>query len=152
MTDTKPKTTFLAKELKPFLNEMEDTELFQLVHEGEFEVEGKWQHQQIIFREVGKEQLYGVTVSRSGSPYSDYYYQMDDWRDDEKIRVFPQDVGSLLLELSRDSKYNIKMRAMFTLLNDGDADMAMNVFRKFRAQAIPTEKETDVEAVLPNTD
>lgn len=48
------------------------------VHEGEFEQDGKMQSQEVIFRERATGKFYQYWGSRSGSPFTDWYYSIED--------------------------------------------------------------------------
>lgn len=56
----------------------EDLEDYELVEEGDWEVDYKWQHAENIVKHIPTGKFYKYTVSRSGSPYSDYYYSYED--------------------------------------------------------------------------
>ena len=56
----------------------EDLEGYELIEEGDWEVDSKWQHVTQIVKEVATDKYYEYSVSRSGSPYSDYYYSFED--------------------------------------------------------------------------
>lgn len=47
------------------------------VEESEWEDGGKYQHKEYIFKYEGK--FYTIDDCRSGSYYSDYYYESGDW-------------------------------------------------------------------------
>lgn len=56
----------------------DEHEDFEIVEEGDWEVDYKWQHCENIVRNTFTDKFYSYTVSRSGSPYSDYYYSYED--------------------------------------------------------------------------
>ena len=59
------------------LNDMffeEGNDNFELVHEGEWEQDGKCQHLQVIYEAKDDGKYYSFWVSRSGSPFTDWYY------------------------------------------------------------------------------
>lgn len=56
----------------------EDLEGFETVDEGDWEVDYKYQHCTQIVKEVATGKHFEYSVSRSGSPYSDYYYSFED--------------------------------------------------------------------------
>lgn len=56
----------------------EDLEDYEIVEEGDWEVDYKWQHCENIVKHFPTGKFYSYTVSRSGSPYSDYYYSYED--------------------------------------------------------------------------
>lgn len=56
----------------------EDLEDYEIVEEGAWEVDYKWQHCENIVKHLPTGKFYSYTVSRSGSPYSDYYYSYED--------------------------------------------------------------------------
>jgi hypothetical protein len=51
---------------------------FEIVEEGDWELDYKWQHKEMIVKEVATGKFYCCTISRSGSPYPDYYYSYED--------------------------------------------------------------------------
>ena len=53
------------------------TEKYEIVEEGEWISGGKWEHKETIFKDTETGQCYKICVSRSGSYYSDYYYEDD---------------------------------------------------------------------------
>jgi exonuclease SbcC len=81
---------FKTEWLLPLINEDGDTPL-ELVEDGDWEDDGKYQYRDVIFKYDDK--FYRVTDSRSGSYFSDYYYGHEDWGDEiecpevEKIEV-----------------------------------------------------------------
>lgn len=56
----------------------EDLEDYEIVEEGDWQVDHKWQHAENIIKHIPTGKFYSYTVSRSGSPYSDYYYSYED--------------------------------------------------------------------------
>jgi hypothetical protein len=66
----------------------DEPEGFEIVSEGEYVSEGKWERREIIFSFCGKN--YTLVSSRSGSYYSDYYYASEDWPDEQEcLEVVP---------------------------------------------------------------
>jgi hypothetical protein len=49
-----------------------------LQEEGEWYVDYKWQHITNIYFQESTGKYYEMTISRSGSPYTDYYYSHED--------------------------------------------------------------------------
>lgn len=72
---------FLAKDLRNYIRE--DESPFEYVSEGRWTSEGKWEYQELIFKFEDK--FYRHYNSRSGSYYTDYYRDYEDWKDDQLI-------------------------------------------------------------------
>jgi hypothetical protein len=73
----------MAKFKKDDLLELEDGEApegFEIVSDGDWSVDCKYQHRDIIFSHGGK--FYRLVSTRSGSPFTDYEYDSQ-WWDDE---------------------------------------------------------------------
>lgn len=73
---------FNNKWLKEIIDEEEnaDNPLKHVEDTGWFEDGGKYEYRDTVFKFDGKHYL--VSESRSGSYYSDYYYESEDWSDD----------------------------------------------------------------------
>ena len=56
----------------------EDLEDFEEVESSDWEVDCKWQHCEVIVKQFSTGKFFSYTLSRSGSPYSDYYYSYED--------------------------------------------------------------------------
>ena len=56
----------------------EDLEDFEEVESSDWEVDCKWQHCKVIVKQFSTGKFFSYTLSRSGSPYSDYYYSYED--------------------------------------------------------------------------
>lgn len=56
----------------------EELDGYELINEGDWEVDHKWQHITQIVKHLESGKYYSFTLSRSGSPYSDYYYSYED--------------------------------------------------------------------------
>ncbi len=56
----------------------EDLEDFEEVESSDWDVDGKWQHCEAIVKQFSTGKFFSYTLSRSGSPYSDYYYSYED--------------------------------------------------------------------------
>lgn len=71
---------------KEILNEImyltlnEDYNGFILIDEGEWVQDGKYQYKTIIFK--FKEKYYMLSDTRSGSPFTDWCYDSDNWSDE----------------------------------------------------------------------
>lgn len=59
------------------LTEEDPSEGFEIVEEDEWTQDHKHQLKDWIFKYEGK--FYQLTESRSGSPFTDWYYDSDDW-------------------------------------------------------------------------
>jgi hypothetical protein len=57
----------------------EPNEYFKIIDEGEWTQDHKYQYRDIIFK-FG-EKFYCLGSSRSGSPFTDWYYSSEDWND-----------------------------------------------------------------------
>lgn len=56
----------------------EGGEDFEEVESSDWEVDYKWQHCEVIVKQISTGKLFSYPLSRSGSPYSDYYYSYED--------------------------------------------------------------------------
>ena len=63
------------------------TDEFEVVEEGDWTQDYKSQLRTIVFKYNGL--LYSITVSRSGSPFTDWYYEWEDTDVFEAYRVEP---------------------------------------------------------------
>jgi hypothetical protein len=68
---------FNSKDIKALIREDSEDERYEYIDETGWEDEGKYSYEKFIFKFDGK--FYSVGVSRSGSYYSDYYYNYEDW-------------------------------------------------------------------------
>lgn len=54
-------------------------ELGLVLHkEGDWSVDHKYQHQELIYFQESTGKYYSMQISRSGSPFTDYYYSYED--------------------------------------------------------------------------
>ena len=51
---------------------------FEQVESSDWEVDYKWQHCEVIVKQLSTGKFFSYPLSRSGSPYSDYYYSYED--------------------------------------------------------------------------
>ncbi len=51
---------------------------YEPIEDGSWEVEYEWQHQGRVVKSNTTGKFYLYTLSRSGSPYSDYYFSYED--------------------------------------------------------------------------
>ena len=51
---------------------------FEQVESSDWEVDYKWQHCEVIVKQLSTGKFFSYPLSRSGSPYSDYYYSWED--------------------------------------------------------------------------
>ena len=56
----------------------EGGEDFEEVESSDWEVDCKWQYCEVIVKQISTGKFYSYPLSRSGSPYSDYYYSYED--------------------------------------------------------------------------
>lgn len=74
---------FKNKWLKEFLNEdQSDDNPLEFVDQNDWEGSGKYQTKEVIFKYEGK--FYMICDSRTGSYYSDYCYDSEDWENDDE--------------------------------------------------------------------
>ena len=59
---------------------------YEVVEEGEWEDEGKYQHQSTVFSIENR--YFDVSLARSGSYFSDYYYTIDSVREVKGATVY----------------------------------------------------------------
>lgn len=52
----------------------DDAEGFTMIEDGDWEVDYKWQNKRVIVQHDETRKYYALYRSRSGSPYSEYYY------------------------------------------------------------------------------
>jgi hypothetical protein len=50
---------------------------FEVIEQSEWTQDGKYQHQETIFR--FKDKFFSIYAGRSGSPFTDWYYESEDW-------------------------------------------------------------------------
>jgi hypothetical protein len=63
----------LVSELETIYFE-DGTDDFELIHKDRWEQDGKSQYQQVIYKAKDDGKYYSLWVSRSGSPFTDWYY------------------------------------------------------------------------------
>ena len=51
---------------------------FEQVEESDWEVDDQWEHCEVIVQQISTGKFFYYPLSRSGSPYSDYYYSYED--------------------------------------------------------------------------
>lgn len=51
---------------------------FEQVESSDWVVDYKWQHCEVIVKQLSTGKFFSYPLSRSGSPYSDYYYSYED--------------------------------------------------------------------------
>ena len=51
---------------------------FEEVESSDWEVDCKWQHCEVIVKQISTGKFFSYPLSRSGSPYSEYYYSYED--------------------------------------------------------------------------
>lgn len=56
----------------------EGGEDFEEVESSDWEVDYKWQHCEVIIKQISTGKFFSYPLARSGSPYSDYYYSYED--------------------------------------------------------------------------
>ena len=71
---------FKKDTLIDIINE-EPPEGYEIIEEGSWVSEGKYEVQTIIFKVDGK--FYELTQSRTGSHFTDWYYSREDWDEEE---------------------------------------------------------------------
>jgi len=53
-------------------------EFFEIIEKSEWEDNGKWQHQDIIFKWKADGKIYSLAHGRSGSYYTDWYWEVQE--------------------------------------------------------------------------
>lgn len=77
---------FKAEHLKEILCESSVDEAgLTFVEATEWEQDYKYQNRLVVFKHEDK--FYGIWESRSGSPFTEWHYDNEDWLDDEMIDV-----------------------------------------------------------------
>ena len=61
---------------------------FKIIVEGEWEVDAKYQYRSTVFE--FNNNFYRLESARSGSPFSDYHYDSDFWKDDVECQEVEQ--------------------------------------------------------------
>lgn len=79
-------TKQLAKILLDEIDENKTHENFKCVHDGAWEDDGKYDLREKIFQDTNTNKFYGLYDSRSGSYYTDYWYESDDWKDEVQLQ------------------------------------------------------------------
>jgi len=69
-----------AKDLMIAITEDDAPEGFEIIEEGDWVQDHKYQCREIVFK--FEEKCYSLNESRSGSYHSDWYYESDDWGDE----------------------------------------------------------------------
>ena len=69
--------TLTREEFRDLVRE-EALDDFEQVEESDWEVDSKWQHCEVIVQQISTGKFFSYPLSRSGSPYSDYYYSYED--------------------------------------------------------------------------
>jgi len=77
------KTRKFAKDLMIAITEEDAPEGFEIVEEGEWIQDYKYQCREIVFKFEDKH--YSLVESRSGSYHSDWYYSSEDWADEVEV-------------------------------------------------------------------
>ena len=80
------KRTFAWEQVKEAYWE-EGNDLLEQVYEGPWEQEGKQQWQEVIFKATDDGKFYAFYATRSGSPFTDWYYDQFEYRtsDEEEL-------------------------------------------------------------------
>lgn len=64
---------------------------YEVVEDGDWISEGKYEYKEIVFKFEGK--YYRLSDSRSGSYFTDYHYESEDWDDEVEVEtVVPKKV------------------------------------------------------------
>ena len=77
------KTRKFAKDLMLAITEEDTPEGFEIVEEGEWIQDYKYQCREIVFKFEDKH--YSLVESRSGSAFTDWYYNSEDWNDEVEV-------------------------------------------------------------------
>ena len=68
--------TVKPDDVKSFAWEGDDK--FELIEEGEFTQDYKYQNATNIYKELSTGRMFALDISRSGSPFTDWYYDLED--------------------------------------------------------------------------
>ena len=71
------KITLTQEQFRDLVRE-ETLDDFEQVESSDWEVDYKWQHCEVIVKQLSTGKFFSYPLSRSGSPYSDYYYSYED--------------------------------------------------------------------------
>ena len=74
-----PIRTFPVEVVKDAYFEEGNDQLEQ-VYEGAWEQDGKYQYQEVIFKAADDGKYYALYATRSGSPFTDWYYDQFEYR------------------------------------------------------------------------
>lgn len=70
---------------------------YEIIEEDDWIAEGKYQYQELVFKIEGS--YYAISQSRSGSPFSDYYYTVD------SVNEVPKLQPSVLISVKLDGEH-----------------------------------------------
>jgi len=82
---------------KLFAEDLDDNDCIQYIDETDWLDEGKYQIKNVIF--IYEKKYYMTILSRTGSYYSDYYYNIEDWSKDELIEC--PEVEKIMITISK---------------------------------------------------
>lgn len=83
----------------------EGNEQLEQIYEGPWEQDGKYQYQEVIFKATDDGKYYAFYATRSGSPFTDWYYDQFEYRRAE-------DATEELTEVERKEKVIITWKAV----------------------------------------
>lgn len=76
-----------AKIVKELFCDDYDDSIYEVIEEGDWTQDHKYQWRTLIFKFEGL--LYSISTNRSGSPFTDWYYEWEDTKEFEAYRVEP---------------------------------------------------------------
>lgn len=69
----------IIKEDAQLIEDGQNTTQFRIIKNGPWEAEGKYQYKEIVFKDSLTKKYFLLLSSRTGSPFTDYYYSSEDW-------------------------------------------------------------------------
>ena len=75
----------ISKNIALAIEEDNDVKSFEIIEEGDWVQNGKYQDREIIFKDVSNNKFYALYSTRSGSPFTDWYYSSNDWSDEVEV-------------------------------------------------------------------
>jgi len=80
------KKTFTKQDIEnAVFEDLPEDPPLEVEHRGEWISSGKYQDQEVILRDTTTQKFYVFHHSRSGSPFSDYYYTLEDKPDEVEL-------------------------------------------------------------------
>jgi hypothetical protein len=87
------KMKFKKQDLIDIFRDDYDELVYMVEEEGQWISEGKYEYKDIIFSVLNLNKFYMLSISRSGSYFSDWYYDFEDWNEEiECMEVISKEV------------------------------------------------------------